>query len=268
MFWKRVLSAIIFGFLVILIILKGGLWGFFILVNLVTILTAVEFSKLANSANASVSSFSVAIFACLICISSFRPDWVNLDLIIFLAIGLHFLIEIIRREPSSAFLNVSSAFLGVFYIGWLLGRHLILLRQIPGFDGRHIILLMAAITWSGDISAYLIGKRFGRHKVIPAISPGKSVEGYIAGITFSCLAALAVRYWLLKDIKILHVIIMGVTLTIIGQIGDLAESLLKRCANVKDSGGLMPGHGGLLDRCDSMIFIAPAMYYYIKFAIL
>jgi len=172
--------------------------------------------------------------------------------------------EIIRRDPRSALLNTSSALLGVVYIGWLFGRHLILLRQIPEPAGRHLIFLLVGITWSGDIGAYLIGMRFGKHKLIPAISPGKSVEGYVAGVALSCIAVLAIRHWLLSDIKLLHMVTLGIGLTIIGQIGDLAESLLKRGANVKDSGRLMPGHGGILDRCDSMIFIAPALYYYIS----
>ena len=258
MFWKRFASAVVFGVLVILIV-RSGLWIFFATVSVVVVLSVYEFSRLA-SGGLLLGFLNIAI-AWLICLSSFRPDWMDVNIVLCLAIGLPFLLEIIRREPGSALLNTSSALLGVLYAGWLFGRHLILLRQIEQ-HGRNLIFLLIGITWSGDIGAYLVGMRFGKHKVIPAISPGKSVEGYIAGIVFSCVTALAVRYWLLTGIGLLHILVLGVGLTVIGQVGDLAESLLKRGAKVKDSGSLMPGHGGILDRCDSMVFITPALYYY------
>jgi phosphatidate cytidylyltransferase len=260
MFWTRVLSAIVLGILVVFIVLQSELWIFFALVSLIVILGAIEFSRMAGSADSLPSRLSSVLIAWLFCLSSFRPDWLDINLVFCLAVGLPFLIEIIRRNPNSALLNISSALLGVFYIGWLFGRHAILLRQMS--DGRNLIILLAGITWSGDIGAYLIGSRFGKHKVIPSISPGKSIEGYLAGIVFSCAAGLIISHWLLPDIGLLHIIILGIGLAIVGQIGDLSESLLKRGANMKDSGGIMPGHGGILDRCDSIIFIAPVLYYY------
>jgi len=262
MFIKRVLSAIIFGTIVILILLDG-IWLFFAVLSLITILGSLEFSKLAKS---NFSSKIIAIFTSwLICFSSYKPEWLNINLVLYLAICLPFFLEILRRKPDYAFFNVSSMLLGIFYVGWLFGRHLILLRQMT--DGRNLIFLLAGITWSGDIGAYLIGMKLGKHKVIPAISPGKSVEGYIAGIVFACITGLVMGRFLLPNIKLLHIIVLGIGLTIVGQIGDLAESLLKRSSKVKDSGKLMPGHGGILDRCDSMIFITPALYYYASYII-
>ena len=261
MFWTRVLSALGFGFLVIVIV-QSGLWAFFAAVSLVVILCAFELSRLAKVTGGWLPRLLNILVAWLVCLSSFKPDWIDVNLALCIAIALPFLIEIVRRDPDSALLNVSSALLGTLYASWLFGRHLLLLRQMP--DGTHLIFFLMGIAWSGDIGAYLIGKRFGKHKIIPAISPGKSVEGYIAGIAFSCIAALALRHWLLPDMRLLHIVILGVGLTIVGQMGDLAESLLKRGANVKDSGSLMPGHGGILDRCDSLIFITPAFYYYIR----
>jgi phosphatidate cytidylyltransferase len=279
MLWTRVASAVVFGILVVLIVQFCGPWVFFVTVSVIVILSAIEFSRLAGSTgriqNSELRTQNSRLFrvlrlvfcvflAWLLCLSAFKPNWIDVNLVICLAIGLPLLIEIARSDPRSALLNASSVSLGILYIGWLFGRHLIRLRQMPETDGRHLVFLLIGITWSGDIGAYLVGTRFGKHKVIPAISPGKSVEGYAAGIVFSCITALVIRHWLLSDIKLLHVVILGIGLTIIGQIGDLAESLLKRGANVKDSGRLMPGHGGILDRCDSMIFIAPALYYYVS----
>lgn len=257
MFLTRVLSAIVFGIIVVLIVLDG-LWLFFAVVSVVAILSAIEFAKIAKSSLALKLLMVFAIW--LICFSAFKPEWMELNLILLLVICLPFFLEILRKDPNTALLNISSALLGILYVGWLFGRHLILLRLMP--DGRNLIFLLAGITWGSDIGAYLIGMRFGKHKVIPAISPGKSWEGYISGIVFSCITALIIRHFLLPDIKILHILILGIGLTIVGQIGDLAESLLKRGAKVKDSGKIMPGHGGILDRCDSMIFITPVLYYY------
>lgn len=260
MFWTRVISAIILGISVVFIVLQGELWIFFALVNLIVILGIREFSRLARSTRSLPSWILSAIIACLFCLSSFRPNWLDINLVFCLAVGLPFLIEIVRRNPPSALLNISATLLGVLYVGWLFGRHIILLRQMS--DGRNLIFFLMGVTWGGDIGAYLIGMRLGKHKIIPAISPGKSIEGYFAGIIFSFAVALAFRHWLLSNIGLLHIIILGIGLAVIGQIGDLAESLLKRGANMKDSGRIMPGHGGILDRCDSMIFIAPALYYY------
>jgi len=262
MFWTRVASALIFGVLVVLIVLKGGLWVFFALVSVVAILSALEFFRLTESKGWLLLSVPNALIVWLFCLSSLKPHWIDSSLVLYLAIGFLFLIEIIRREPPSALLNISSALLGILYIGWLFGWHLIQLRQMQ--DGHHLILLLSGIIWSGDIGAYLVGKRFGKHRPIPAISPGKSVEGYMGGIILSVITAMALGHWLLPNIRLLHTVTLGVGLTVVGQIGDLAESLLKRGASVKDSGSLMPGHGGLLDRCDSMIFAAPALYYYIR----
>ncbi|MBD3180871.1 phosphatidate cytidylyltransferase [Candidatus Poribacteria bacterium] len=260
MFWTRVLSAIVFGAIVVFIIFKGQLWGLFALVSFIIILGCIEFSNIANSKVDLPLTLISVIIALLICFLALKPSWINVKLVLCLAVSLPFLVEIIRRKPQSALLKVSSTLLGIIYLGWLFGHHIILLRKMQ--DGIALVILLSGITWIGDIGAYLVGKRFGKHKVIPAISPGKSLEGYIGGIVLSCLAAFLIGRWLLPEIALVHIIIMGAGLTIIGQIGDLAESMLKRGADLKDSGSIIPGHGGILDRCDSLIFITPAFYYY------
>ena len=261
MFWTRVLSAVFLSFLVIVIV-QSGPWVFFVTVSIVVVLSAFEFSRLAKATSGLIPKLLNIVMAWLFCLATFRPNWININLVLSLAIGLPFLIEIIRREPDSALSNVSFFLLGSLYAGWLCGRHLLLLQQMP--NGKNLIFFLVGVTWIGDIAAYLIGKRLGKHKIIPAISPGKSLEGYIAGTIFACIAALTLRHYLLKDMALAHAIILGIGLTIVGQIGDLAESLMKRGAKVKDSGAIIPGHGGILDRCDSLIFIAPALYYYVS----
>jgi phosphatidate cytidylyltransferase len=116
-----------------------------------------------------------------------------------------------------------------------------------------------------DTFAYFFGHAFGRHKLAPRISPGKTVEGGLAALVGGVLAALAVRQLGLPSLPLLDTVLLGLGVTILGTLGDLFESLLKRWAGVKDSGTLFPGHGGALDRLDSLLFGAPVLYYYLLY---
>ncbi|MGB9597949.1 MAG: phosphatidate cytidylyltransferase [Candidatus Poribacteria bacterium] len=263
MFWKRVISAIIFAVLVVLVIQKGGLWGFLSIVSIIVIIGTIEFFELAIPKRNRPFLIITILLNLLLCFSPLRSYWINANLILCLAVILPFIYEIIIRRPNLALQNLSSTALCVLYVGWIFGYHLILLRQMT--DGKEIIYLLVSIAWSSDIGAYLVGRKIGKHKVIVAISPKKSIEGYIAGLIFGTGASIGICYWLLPSINLTNAIIIGLIMTIIGQIGDLAESILKRSANVKDSGRIMPGHGGILDRCDSIIFMTPALYYYLSY---
>jgi phosphatidate cytidylyltransferase len=150
--------------------------------------------------------------------------------------------------------------LGVFYIGWLLG-HLILLRKMPG--GEWLVFFVFLVTWAGDTGAYYAGKAIGRNPLSPLVSPNKTIEGAVGGMVLSVAAALLAKWWFLAVLSLREVIFLGFSLGILGQLGDLVESLFKRSAGVKDSGGLIPAHGGVLDRVDSLIFTIPAFYYYL-----
>lgn len=265
MFWKRVISAIIFAVLVILVIQKGGLWGFLSLASIIIVIGTIEFSELTiPKGNRLLLLVNIPINLAL-CFSPSKPDWLNTNLILCLAVILPFVYELIKRKPHSALPNLSASVLCVLYVGWIFGYHLTLIRQMA--DGKEFIYLLLSIAWSSDIGAYLVGKRLGKHKVIVAISPKKSIEGYIAGLLFGMGASVGICHWLLPNISLAHAIIIGLVMTIIGQIGDLAESVLKRGADVKDSGKIMPGHGGILDQCDSIIFMTPALYYYLVFSL-
>lgn len=143
--------------------------------------------------------------------------------------------------------------------------------------GKECLFTLLLITWIGDSGAYIIGTKWGRRKLIPRISPKKSIEGAGGGLVFSLLAALLTRWFFViplaskwfnpLDLSITHYVVLGLLLGAVGQVGDLAESLLKRDANVKDSSRIIPGHGGLLDVIDSLLFTAPVMYYYTIYVI-
>lgn len=129
-------------------------------------------------------------------------------------------------------------------------------------EGELWILFLFAIIWANDTLAFAVGKSMGRHKLCPEISPKKTVEGAIGGLAGGAIAAFFLSFWIEGPLWIL--IAVSVALGIIGVIGDLSESVLKRAAGVKDSGALLPGHGGVLDRVDSLLFAIPALYFYLQ----
>ena len=148
---------------------------------------------------------------------------------------------------------------GVIYIPFFLA-HLILIRNHDG--GAVWIFFVLAVVFALDTSAYYVGTYAGRHKLYPVVSPKKTWEGAVGGLIGALLAACLFRTWFLGDVMWLHLIILTLCMAIFGGIGDLVESMIKRSVHVKDSGVLLPGHGGILDRIDSLLFAAPIVYYY------
>lgn len=148
--------------------------------------------------------------------------------------------------------------LGLIYLPLLLG-HLVLLRQLP--DGRGWVFLVLFAVMACDSAAYFVGVTCGKHKLYPAVSPKKSVEGGLGGLVGSCLGVWVAAAFFLPAFGPGHIILVGVLIGVVGQVGDLFESLLKRACGVKDSGGIFPGHGGILDRLDSLLFAFPLAYY-------
>lgn len=176
------------------------------------------------------------------------------------------------RQPYIA--NVATTILGFVYSGWL-PLHLLFLRGInaqypQGFfklnlhnDGLGYVVFLFVVIVATDTGCYYFGKKFGKHLLSPVISPKKTVEGSIGGAICAVLGALFVGH--LIHLGVYHSLILGILCTTFAQIGDLCESLIKRDAGVKDSGDLLPGHGGFLDRTDSYVFTIPIMFYYLKY---
>lgn len=151
---------------------------------------------------------------------------------------------------------------GLLYVPLLIAV-LPLLKRVDGGEWLTVTLCMAFFS---DTVAYLFGHAFGRHKLYPAVSPGKTWEGSAGGILGSCLATVGVgSLWLVPDLPLAHAAVLGIVGSVCGQTGDLVESMLKRTFGVKDSGTLLPGHGGMLDRVDALIFVAPVSYYYVTY---
>jgi len=139
---------------------------------------------------------------------------------------------------------------------------MILLRNQP--KGLQWVFFLLMTVWAGDTCAYFTGTLIGKHKLYPKISPKKSIEGLLGGLAGSIIVAFFFRRFFLQDLTWSHTVMLAFFIMILGQMGDFGESMIKRSVNVKDSSRLIPGHGGLLDRLDSLLFSTPFLYYYVR----
>jgi phosphatidate cytidylyltransferase len=198
-------------------------------------------------------------------------EWQAGGLVTFLLLAV-FLAELRRGTGKQAAVNTSATLLGVFYIGWL-GSHFVGLRELPSVvgapyaDGMSYALLPFFLAWTCDTAAYAVGRAFGRRRLAPALSPKKSVEGAVGGFLATIGAGALAKAWFAPYLSWWDALLLGVIVGVFAQVGDLVESLLKRDADTKDSSALIPGHGGVLDRFDSLLFAAPLVYYYLVFRV-
>jgi phosphatidate cytidylyltransferase len=166
-----------------------------------------------------------------------------------------------QQTVESALEDVASTLLGVFYVAALFSYQ-VAIRT--GAEGKQWLVFLYFIIWATDIGAYSIGVPFGKHRLYEKVSPKKSIEGLLGALAAAAGMALLCRIWFMPAISMGEVVLIALALAVVGTVGDLVESLFKRAAGVKDSGTLIPGHGGILDRMDSMLFAAPVLYYYLR----
>lgn len=176
-------------------------------------------------------------------------------------IALTLLVEVLRADVDRGFARWSTAVGAALYPG-VLGSHIVLLRQAT--DGRDWVLLMLFTTFATDTGAYAVGRLLGGPKLAPRISPGKTIAGAVGGLLSGALAAGALGVLLGLGRPLTLWLALGAVVAVAGQVGDLAESLLKRSLGVKDLGRLFPGHGGAMDRLDSVLFTAPVVYWVVQ----
>lgn len=225
----------------------------FFAVELAILLGSLEFFRIVNPKGSFYHNFLGVTGGLLIGLGFYIGHPVPLLVIPLLVI---LSLQLIKRTPRTIE-SAAVTTMGVFYPALFLA-HMLPLRGL-GVSYAFIPLLY---TWVFDTSAYLIGSKFGRRRIAPRISPNKSLEGTVGGLIISILAGIFAKHTFAPFLSIPHVLMLGLIISLSGQLGDLFESLLKRSVEVKDSSSLLPGHGGILDRIDSLIFTIPVSYYY------
>ena len=248
--------------LLILLILKGSFFLFDGFLLLLTLLGLFEFYRMALPERRGVG-LAASFAGALLLLAFLSPDSTVLLPALTMAVisfGLVFLFTF--RNIKKAAGEVALLFMGFLYVPLLLG-HLLLLRGLP--NGIQWIFLLMVIVMAGDSGAYYVGCNFGRRKLYPVVSPNKSVEGAVGGLAGSVIGAFIAQATFFPALTVFDSLATALLLGIFGQLGDLFESFLKRSFGVKDSGTIFPGHGGVLDRLDSILFAAPAAFYYACF---
>lgn len=270
---KRTISGFVIGWLCFACLITGG-WPLLLLISIISSIGSFEFVKILNNKGFyPFKSVIIPINLMLLVAVSIKFNEL-IPLIISIGAALAFLSVIFKgRQPYIA--NVATTALGFLYLGWL-PAHIIMIRQLDSintgfihFEMNNGIIYLLMYFFSvliTDVGAYYFGKKFGKHKLCPVISPNKTIEGSLGGGLSAVIICLVIGWF--TNLNIIHTLMIAVLTTTFAQLGDLAESLIKRDAGVKDSGASIPGHGGFLDRTDGYIFAAPIVFYYIHFFVL
>jgi len=260
-FWRRTATALVFGIILLGAFYLGGVvW--FVAFGLAAAIVCVEFYSLArHSGYRPVVATGVAMVLALVTQTFLELDltWAILSLGLVTTVIWGYALQASSR---SFVADWACTFVGVLYSGGLM-LHGILLRNLA--DGLAWGALALLGTWSCDIFAYLIGKVWGRTKFAPRISPKKTWEGAIGGFIFSS-AVVMLAAWVFS-LPLVPILGLAIAIPLATIAGDLTESMLKRSAGIKDTGSWLPGHGGLLDRLDSLLFVIPTVYYYVLYVV-
>lgn len=259
---RRLLSTLILLPLFVWMVASGPVWLFGAVMVLAGALGQWEFTGMFERAGVRTFRVLGLVGGSLVTASFALPVS---ERVAFTAVLLGLLTVGLLRpaENRPAWEPMAVTLFGVCYVNWLLG-YTFWLRDLE--TGREWILLLVSVTWLGETAAYLVGSTMGRHKLAPAISPRKTVEGSLAQLVVSVLAALGARATFFPALSLEHAIVVGLLLGVVGQAGDLVESAVKRSVGTKDTGRLIPGHGGMLDRMDSLLINTPVLFYYATYA--
>jgi len=262
---KRAVTGGIFVAVLVLAIVLGE-WYFHILFGLIAVVSLHEFYNLFPSKRLSPNSgFGLVIGLLLYVVGSWTLSYgystKYLISILILSFPLLAFAELYRKH-SAPFQNIGITVLGWIYIILpLVLLHLLIWDyDAEGWTNYLPVLTLFILVWTSDTFAYLVGKNFGKHKLFPRISPNKSWEGFLGGLSFAVIMGYVIAIFTDQDFIVY--IGLGALIASIGTVGDLVESMLKRSLGIKDSGTILPGHGGMLDRIDAVLYVIPIVYLY------
>ena len=260
---RRLVSTLVLLPLFVWMVVEGPVWLFGAAMVVVGALGQWEFTGMFERAGVRTLRV-VGLLGGTVLTASFAlpiSERVTLTAVLFAIFGIGLLrVDVAGR---AAWEPVAVTLFGVCYVNWLLG-YTFWLRDLD--HGVEWILLLVSVTWLGETAAYVAGSTLGRHKLATSIGPRKTVEGAVAQLGVSGLAALGARAWFFPALSLESAIVVGLLLGVVGQAGDLIESAIKRSVGTKDTGRLIPGHGGMLDRMDSLLVNTPVLFYYATYA--
>ncbi len=267
----RVLAGVVFIPCLIVIAQRGG-YHFLGLIDMVIFVGMWEFYGMMEGKG--IRPYKGIGILCGLALSwyMFFESGLYANMFLTLALMAIMSLELTRRDTRMAVYHVSTTILGVIYVAFL-ASHIVLLRELPHLVdvpyslGSSFVFLAFVVTWAGDTGAYFVGTAVGRHPLLSRISEKKTREGAIGGVVFAVLGTVVARYTFAPYLTLWQAIALGVLGSVVGMAGDLVESMLKRDVDVKDTSEAIPGHGGVLDRFDSLLFTAPLIYYILKFVI-
>jgi phosphatidate cytidylyltransferase len=260
---KRLLTAAVAIPILLYAVWSSQPYLFFAIAAFAILAATHEFFFIATRAGAPPFAWvGLPAAAAIVAAAAFaRPEW---SAPILAAATVAIMIAALARveDKQRVLVSAGATLLGLCYVA-LLGSYIVAIRALPepGIAGKLLTLFLAIIMMS-DTGAYFAGRALGRHKLAPRVSPAKTVEGSVGGLAGSVLAAVASKYIFFPELPIPDAVALGAGMGVLGQVGDLCESLLKRGSDVKDAASILPGHGGFLDRLDSMLLNAPVFYYY------
>ena len=266
----RVLVAIVGIPAIIFLVIMGRL-PFALFVATAIGLAQLEFYHMVDQKGINSSKLIGILFGVLTPALFYYRGIEEFWLLILIATVCILIVELFRNVKD-ALLNTAASIMGILYPA-LFFSFMVLIRELPHKmnqdyrQGAFWIIGFVAAVWVCDTAAYFIGSWIGRVKLFERVSPNKTVEGAVAGFIFAVLTGYLVHLIILQDVPIIHLIVVSAIAGSVGQFGDLVESLFKRDVGIKDSSNLLPGHGGVLDRFDSLFLVAPIVYLYIRFVI-
>jgi phosphatidate cytidylyltransferase len=263
MLYKRVLSGLLFLPIFYFFTWKLPPVYFLALVAAAAVLGQYEFYRMAEARGIRPHALLGSALGALVVLNTYHPLFPATGTLLLAASLLAIMVARLfsPRPVEGAIEDVSATFMGIVYVAVLFGFQVTI--RI-GMEGRQWLVFLYFIIWASDIGAYSIGIPFGKHRLYEKISPKKSIEGLLGAFAASAGMALLCQWWFMPPVNTGALVGIALALAAAGTIGDLVESLFKRAAGVKDSGAIIPGHGGILDRMDSMLFAAPVLYYYLR----
>lgn len=256
---KRITTGVAVGVITGIAVWLGGIW-FTLVAALAAALATREFYQIVRHEHLQPLTYPGIFFAVLFVLQASFPLPHTCEFFLAFMIVSFLIWMLFKRDKDNAFINVAWTIMGILYIGWMLSFYILIRNLENGMGWAFMILFCTALC---DVFAFAVGSKLGKHPLSASISPNKTIEGALGGLAGSIIFAVLLSIFFKLPLDYWQMVVAGIIIGILAQIGDLVESILKRNMKTKDAGDMLPGHGGILDRIDSHLLTGPVAYYLI-----